>query len=150
MTEFSAIVNEYYRDAEPDDMERLTKIVDCLFADVKETDPELYHKYIVKIKLANKCIPWDKDQAEYAVEKMKNKDGTTGEHWSYDKTTDVLKNNDLDFNPAAWYYVLNMVYSDHYSESFDTSVYVKLAADILNDVDAPKNVTKKTFVAKHY
>lgn len=53
-------------------------------------------------------------------------------------------------NPAEWFYVLNMVYSDHYSQDFPVDTYVKLACDILTDVDAPKNATKKTYIAKHY
>lgn len=43
-----------------------------------------------------------------------------------------------------------MVYSDHYSQDFPVDTYVKLACDILTDVDAPKNATKKTYIAKHY
>lgn len=150
MTEFSAIVNEYYRDADPDDMERLTKIVDCLFADVKETDPDLYHKYIVKIKLANKCIPWDKDQAEYAVEKMKNKDGTTGEHWSYYETSKVLNSKGFNFNPADWYYVLNMTYSDKYKQGKTSEDYIDDAYMFLDDIDAPKDKAKRYYLAMGY
>lgn len=34
--------------------------------------------------------------------------------------------------------------------SFNQQIGVKLACDILTDVDAPKNATKKTYIAKHY
>lgn len=123
-----------------------------LFKTRKSPDvkPELEKKFITEVKLSNKCIPWDKEQAEYAVKNMRNKDGTTGEHWSYAQTSDVMSKKGYDFNPAEWFYVLNMVYSDHYSQDFPVDTYVKLACDILTDVDAPKNATKKTYIAKHY
>ncbi|MBQ8981637.1 MAG: hypothetical protein IJ077_08525 [Eubacterium sp.] len=150
MSEFKELIDEYLAVTDIEDMKRLTKVIDCIFDDLKETDPEKAKKYITKIKLSQKAIPWDKAQAEMAVKKMKNKDGTTGEHWSYDKTTDVLEKRGYDFNPAEWYYVLNMVYSDYASDRFDTENYVTLAYDVISDIDAPKNATKKIFVAKHY
>lgn len=81
---------------------------------------------------------------------MRNKDGTTGEHWSYAQTTDVMEKKGYDFNPAEWYYVLNMVYSDHYAPEMQIDAYVKYAHDIIEDIDAPKNATKRTYIAKHY
>lgn len=149
MSEFKELMDEYGRKSDIDDMERLTDVIDKFTHKVKEVAPELEKKFITEVKLSNKCIPWDKDQAEYAVKNMRNKDGTTGEHWSYAQTSDVMSKKGYDFNPAEWFYVLNMVYSDHYSQDFPVDTYVKLACDILTDVDAPKNATKKTYIAKH-
>lgn len=36
---------------------------------------------------------------------------------------------------ADFYAALNMVYSDYYNPKFDTSIYVELAKDWLNDKD---------------
>lgn len=145
MSEFKELMDEYGRKSDIDDMERLTDVIDKFTHKVKEVAPELEKKFITEVKLSNKCIPWDKEQAEYAVKNMRNKDGTTGEHWSYAQTSDVMSKKGYDFNPAEWFYVLNMVYSDHYSQDFPVDTYVKLACDILTDVDAPKNATKKTY-----
>lgn len=150
MGTFKDIMDEYGKKSDIDDMERLTEVIDCLFDKIKEMHPDLFKKFIMKVKLSNKCIPWDRDQAEYAVANMRNKDNTAGEHWTYAQTSDVMEKKGYDFNPAEWYYVLNMVYSDHYAAEFPVDTYVKLACDILTDVDAPKNATKKTYIAKHY
>lgn len=36
------------------------------------------------------------------------------------------------------------------AQEIPVDTYVKLACDILTDVDAPKNATKKNYIAKHY
>lgn len=150
MTHFKEIIEEYLDVSDVEDMRRLTNVIDCMFNAVEEIDPEMAKKYMTKVKLSQRCIPWDKAQAEMAVRMMKNKDGTTGEHWAYDKTKEVMEKRGYDFNSAEWYYVLNMVYSDYASERFDTEDYIQMAYDIITDIDAPKNATKKVFIAKHY
>lgn len=150
MSEFAALMEEYAKVSDDSDMWHLTKVLDHLFCQLKDMHPEMYKKYITKVKLSNKHIPWDKEQAECAVDKMKNKDGTEGEHWTYDQAVELMEKKKYDHNPAEWYYVLNMVYSDYYSQNFSTEIYAQLACDILSDVDAPKNSTKRVYVAKHF
>jgi hypothetical protein len=150
MSEFKTIMIDYVRQGSTDDMERLADMIDHLFCHLKENDPEMYHKYITKIKLVNKHLEWDKPQAECSVHKMKNKDGSEGPHWTYEQTTEVLHNKGLDYNEAEWFYVLNMAYSDHYYEKFDTDAYIRLARDIIDDMDVLPNSTKRTYIAKHY
>ena len=150
MSEFKEIMDEYAKVSDSDDMDNLAKVLDHFFDEVEEINPELAEKFITKTKLSNKHIPWDREQAECAVYKMKNKDGTTGEHWPYEKTKEVMEKRGYDFNPAEWYYVLNMEYSDHVSDRFDVEDYIQLAHDRISDIDAPKNATKKSYVAKHY
>lgn len=48
-------------------------------------------------------------------------------------------------NPADFFAVLNMMYSDYYNPSFDTSTYVKLAEDWLNDPDVGPGKTLKYY-----
>lgn len=150
MSEFKEIVNDYVRFGDAGDMVRLAAVLGCLMDEIRTKYPEVYKKYIIKAKLANRHIEWDREQAEYAVSQMRNKDGSVGEHWGYTKTTEELNKKDFDFNPAEWYYVLNMVYSDHYSPNFQAEIYVDLAKDILSDADAPKGATKLSYVAKHF
>lgn len=150
MSEFMGLMDEYAKVSDQSDMHHLTKVLDHLFCDLEEMHPEMYEKYITKVKLSNKHIPWDRDQAECAVRKMRNKDGTDGEHWTFEQTTEVMEKKGYDYSPAEWYYVLNMVYSDHYSQEYSIDIYAKLACDIIGDVDAPKNSTKRVYVAKHF
>ena len=73
---------------------------------------------------------------------MKNKDGTVGEHWSYEQTSTLAeKHNKCDF-----YAVLNMVYSDYYNPRFDTNTYVALARDWLDDKDVGEGKTLKYYM----
>lgn len=150
MGEFIEIMKDYSKVSDENDMWNLSRVLDKMFCDIKEMHPEMYDKYITKVKLSNKHIPWDKQQAECAVMKMRNKDGTEGEHWTYDQTTEVMDKKNYDFNPAEWYYVLNMIYSDHYSQDFNTDIYVRLAHDKMTDIDAPKNASKRMYTVKHY
>ena len=150
MSEFMSLMEEYAKVSDESDMRHLTRVLDHLFCDLKEMHPEMYEKYMTKVKLSNKHIPWDRDQAECAVKKMKNKDGTEGEHWTYEQTTDVLEKKGYDRSPAEWYVALNMVYSDYYTQSFSTDIYVQMACDFLDDLDGAKNKMKKYWIAMHY
>jgi hypothetical protein len=77
---------------------------------------------------------------------MDNKDGTKGEHWTYEQTSQFAGNHDK----WDWYATLNMMYSDYYSQHFDTHVYVELANDWLADTDvgAGKTLRYYWFVVK--
>ena len=54
MSEFKELIDEYLPVTDIEDMKRLTKVIDCIFDDIKETDPEKAKKYITKIKLSQK------------------------------------------------------------------------------------------------
>lgn len=60
---------------------------------------------------------------------MENKDGTKGEHWTYEQVVQLVKDKGIKYDPCDFYAALNMIYSDHYNSKFDTSVYVELAKD---------------------
>lgn len=75
------------------------------------------------------------DQAKCWVKEMKNKDGTEGEHWTYEQAEQVRRQYASEMDPYDWYAILNMTYSDYYSPKFDTSTYVDLAKDWLTDKD---------------
>lgn len=71
------------------------------------------------------------EMAKKAVSKMKNEDGTIGEHFTVDLSKVLADRNGVtwkNFNEFDWYYVLNMVYSDYYKLfGSDDSMYIKLA-----------------------
>ena len=79
----------------------------------------------------------NEDLAYQWVSSMKNKDGTYGEHWSIEQTSQYAGTH----NKYDWYAVLNMMYSDYYNPKFDTNIYIELARDWLNDSDVEEGKT---------
>lgn len=146
---FQKLIDEYGRDGDIETMEHLTHKIDHFVEEVKEKHPELVEHFLVKIDLLLNPH-FSKDTAKYAVSKMKNKDGSTGEHWDYETTTKVLDSKGYDFNACDWYYVLNMIYSDYYKSGRSDDTYIELAHDFLDDIDAPDDKAKKYYKAMKY
>lgn len=117
--------------------EMLTELIDhmkdCDYAYYKRLEYKLYKMVYgdhLNEKLAHK---W--------VDKMENKDGTKGAHWTIEQTNDYAdKHNKFD-----WFAVLNMIYSDYYQPKFDLNTYVELARDWLNDSDVGSDKTLKYY-----
>lgn len=57
--------------------------------------------------------PMDRKTAHEWVQKMHNADGSMGEHWTYDQTSQVMKQRNMDCNPAEFYAVINAMWSDY-------------------------------------
>lgn len=148
MTSFYELVNNYGRDGSVDVMEKLTHKVDWFTTKVAEKDPELVDHFLMKVDLLLNPH-FTKETAEFAVSKMKNKDGTTGPHWTYDQAISVMKDEGYDFCEGDWYYVLSMQYSDYYKSGKSTESYVEDAYDFLNDIDAPEDKAKRYYWAMH-
>lgn len=142
MMKYHELVKHHIEDASYEDMVELAKETDCFVEEVREHHPEMVDKFLMKVDLALNP-DFTKETARYVVSKMKNKDGTTGEHWDYETTTKVLEAKGYNFKPCDWYYVLNMMYSDYYKPGRTDDVYVEMACDFLNDVDGPKHKAKK-------
>lgn len=73
--------------------------------------------------------------ARHWVSKMKNKDGSCGEHWSWDQVGTVMRERNIKHDHSDFYATLNMVYSDDYNSKFDIITYVDLARSWLEDED---------------
>lgn len=73
---------------------------------------------------------------------MENKDGTKGEHWTYDQVAQLVRDKGIKCDVSDFYAVLNMVYSDYYNTKFDINVYIELAKDWLHDMDINNKVLK--------
>lgn len=58
-------------------------------------------------------IPFDRKTAHEWVKKMKNADGSTGEHWTFEQTSQVMKQRGVDCDPAEFYAAMNMLWSDY-------------------------------------
>lgn len=82
-----------------------------------------------------------RDEAEEWCDGMKNADGTTGPHWSYDQATQLMAQRNLTCNPVDFWATLCMMYSDYskvaraYSAD-NPNFYADLAAAFLRDDDA--------------
>ncbi len=55
--------------------------------------------------------PLTRETAETWVRDMQNADGSNGEHWSYDQTTQVLKQRGIGCEPAEFYAIMNAMWS---------------------------------------
>lgn len=69
------------------------------------------------------------------VSKMENKDGTRGEHWSMEQVANAMKEKNVKHDLSDFYTVINMMYSDFYNSRFDTTTYIDMAKDWLDDKD---------------
>ena len=134
MMKYHELVKHHIEDASYEDMVELAKETDCFVEEVREHHPE--------VDLALNP-DFTKETAKYVVSKMKNKDGSIGEHWNYETTTKVLEAKGYGFKPCDWYYVLNMVYSDYYKSGRTDDTYVEMAYDFLSDIDGPEHKAKK-------
>ena len=146
---YKELIKKYIDDASEEDMEKLTEKTDKFVEEVSMSNPELVNKFLMKIDLVLNPHFTD-DTAKYVVSKMKNKNGTMGEHWDKVTTDRVLHSKGYDFRSCDWYYVLNMIYSDFYKDGRSDETYIELAHDFLDDVDAPKDKAKKYYKAMHY
>lgn len=148
MMTFQKLIDKYIDEASEDDMHKLTHKMDSFIEEVREYHPEIVDNFLMKVDLILNPN-FTKETAEYAVSKMKNKDGSIGEHWDYDTTTKVLNNKKYDFKPCDWYYVLNMIYSDYYKSGRSDDTYIELAHDFLADNDAPEHKAKRYWASMH-
>lgn len=83
----------------------------------------------------------NRKMAEEWVRGMKNGDGSTGEHWGYDQTTQVMRQRNIECDPVEFYAAINMMYSDYYKVAKALNVnsvdfYAKMAEAFLCDADA--------------
>lgn len=112
-------------------MECLRKVMVEMLDDLSVMDESKYKMYEYKLYKAAYGDHLTEELARKWVSGMTNKDGTRGEHWSYEQTSQLAGNH----NKWDWYAVLNMMYSDYYNQRFDTNIYVQLANDWLDDRD---------------
>lgn len=77
----------------------------------------------------------NKEMAEEWVRKM-----IPGPKWSFEETTQAMRNMGYNFNPIDFYIVSNMMYSDNYDLVKDNeTLALKLAKNWLCDKDVGEN-----------
>jgi hypothetical protein len=135
-------IDQIVESGDTEHMHCLSKMFEDLLNDLKETNYDVYIHYKCKL---HKMVYGDhlsKEMAQEWVSHMKNKDGTTGEHWTYEQTSSYAG----DCDKADFYAAMNMMYSDYYSNRFDTNTYVTLAKDWLTDTDVGEGKTLKYYM----
>lgn len=143
---FKELMDRYIHELDTEDMEHLTHKIDWFVEKVREKEPELADKFLMKIDLLVNPH-FTRETAEYVVSKFENRDGSVGEHWNYETTTKVLDSKGYDFRPCDWYVALNMIYSDFYRSGRSDDTYIEMAYDFLDDKDAPDDKMKRYYKA---
>ena len=99
--------------------------------------------------------PFDRKKAHEWVKQMKNADGSTGEHWSYDQTTQLMRQKGIDCDPAEFYAAINMLWSDYGMVAKKTGqdnadYWAEMAKAFLSDKDAnpDKLALYREYIAK--
>lgn len=57
--------------------------------------------------------PMSREKAQKWTRHMKNADGSSGEHWTYEQTEQVRKREAAEGDPAEFYATMNMLWSDY-------------------------------------
>lgn len=83
----------------------------------------------------------DEHTAKKWVSKMRGSDGSMGEHWSMDQTSQTMRQRGMDCDPLEFYVAMNMVYSDYAQIAKNHGVnnvdfYADMAKAFLDDADA--------------
>ena len=122
-----------------EDMDCLEDILLDSLCELKETNPEKYHKFKIKIIGMAHNFKIDKDLANEIVNDMKPK----GKYWTEEQVFQLIGNQSYDM-----YVVMNSLAND-YGEIIpldDTDMYIELADAWIKDVDAAENKTWWYFV----
>ena len=131
------LIDYIVKNGTPKSMECLRKVMVGMLDDLSVTDESKYKMYEYKLYKAAYGEHLTEELAREWVKGMTNKDGTRGEHWSFEQTSPLAGAH----NKWDWYAVLNMMYSDYYNPRFDTNIYVQLANDWLDDKDVGEGKT---------
>lgn len=148
MSNYYNIVKRNISEANNFKMELLTKITNNFVEAVKDENADLYYNFLKDVDILMNPH-FTKETAEYAVKNMKNKDGTTGQHWNMEQAEKALEKTGFSFNKYDWFYILNMQYSDYYKQGKPDFQYIEEAIDFLNDKDGPDDKAKRYYIAMH-
>lgn len=124
--------------ADPVKIEEMEEIVCEALEEIRGRCPRLFWDTAYKLHCVAYGPHFDEHLAKKAVAGMKNVDGTCGEHWTYEQTSQFADQQGIRCK-ADWYYVMNMLYSD-YSEIYgsDINMYIRVAKAYMSDPDAPE------------
>ncbi|PWM78692.1 MAG: hypothetical protein DBY32_04215 [Phascolarctobacterium sp.] len=118
--------------------EELKEIVCDAVEKIKHYCPEEFWATVYKMHCVAYGPHFDEKLARMAVGKMRNVDGSAGEHWTIEQTSQIADQYGI-VHKADWYYVMNMLYSDFAQViGNDSNTYAKMAKAYMQDPDAPE------------
>lgn len=97
--------------------------------------------------------PFDREMAQEWVQRMQNADGTTGPHWTMEKTEEARAQRGINCDPLEFWVAMNMIYSDYAKVAEKVNAnsmdfYVYMAKAFLEDKDARNQGGEK--LARYY
>ncbi|MBO4675242.1 MAG: hypothetical protein J5601_04055, partial [Elusimicrobiaceae bacterium] len=116
---------QYMTTASEEQNDRAIEVLSEIMHDLQTKYPAYYKKYDEKLEKIYKHGKLTEAEAKHYVSQMRNKDGTTGEHWTLGQTTDYLMGNQefAHLNPICFYVAMNMMYSDYYKPTRTLETY---------------------------
>ena len=141
----------YMTTATEEQNDQAIEVLSEIMHDLQKRYPAYYKKYDDKLeKIYHHDALTEEEAIEY-VAHMRNKDGSTGAHWTMQQTTDYMRSHDgfEMLNPNCFYVAMNMMYSDYYKPTRTTETYAMLAKDFIEDTDAPQDKVKRYMKAMH-
>lgn len=89
-----------------------------------------------------------REEAHEWVQHMEHEDGTKGEHWTCEQTTQVMRNKGYEFEPAEWYAIMNAMHADYFKVAKMFGVdnidfYAAMAKEWLCDEDAVEDKARQ-------
>lgn len=139
---YKHLIKKIIENGKQTDMEYLECLLDDFVHDLKTENYTKYKSLELDLYKMAYGEHLNEELALEWVSEMENKDGTKGQHWSVDQTSQYAG----EFNKWDWYAVMNMMYSDYYNQKFDTNTYIELAKDWLNDKDVGDGKTLKYYM----
>ena len=140
---YKELANEVHNMGNSEQMRAsMDNVISDFLDDIKQEHPEKYECIMEDLFAAVLGPHFTEDTCKKAVSDMQNVDGSIGEHWDMEQTTQAARQVGIQFtsfNMYDWYYTLNMMWSD-YSNVFgnDSNTYISLAKAWLNDPDVPE------------
>lgn len=102
------------------------------------------------------AMPFDRRTADEWVSGMRNADGSTGPHWSFDQAKQLMQQRKIDCDPVKFFAALNAVYSDFGAVAKKHGVsnvefFADLAKAWLDDKDAipDKTAAYYEYIVRH-
>lgn len=124
-----------------EDMEKLGDMLSEIIYSMKESHPDLYEKYKMKLYVMAYGKVLTQEMAEEIVRQMQ----PFAEHWNFDTTTSVKNQFGIkDISDVDFYVVMNSKYNDNkdtvekfiIDENQQLEMYIDLTKDFVLDPDA--------------
>ena len=129
----------------PEQMHQMQEVLVQAVCKLKELSPTEYNNVEYCLHKVAHGGELGEDLAKSWVAQMKNKDGTTGAHWTWDQVAQLQKEKRIGKDVGTVYALLNMMYSDYYNPKFDLNIYIEMVKDWLNDPDVGECKTLKYY-----